>query len=185
MASAPLLHGKQKGKRWKQWRLSSSWAPKSLWTVTAARKSEDDCSWQESDHKPRQCVEKQRHYSANKGPYGQGYGLPSGHVQLWESDCKEGRMPKNWCLLTVVLEKTPESPSDSKEIKPVSPKGNQYWIFIERTEAEVPILWPPDVKSWLIKKDLNTGKDWRQEEKETTEDEMVGWHHWLNGHEFE
>ena len=94
---------------------------------------------------------------------------------------------KNWCLQTVVLEETLESPLDSKEIKPVNPKGNQPWIFIGRTdaEAEVPILWPPDAKSWLTRKDSNAGKDWGQEEKGATGDEIVVWHHWLNGHEFE
>ena len=102
---------------------------------------------------------------------------------MWELDW----VPKNWCFWTVVLEKTLESPSDRKEIKPVYPKRNQPWIFIGRTDAEVdiPILWPPDVKSWLTGKDTDAGKDWRQEEKEMTEDEMVGWYHWLNGHEFE
>ena len=94
---------------------------------------------------------------------------------------------KNWCFWTVVLEKTPESPLDCKEIQPVHPKGDQSWVFIGRTdvEAETPILCPPDEKSWLIWKDPDSGKDWRQEEKGMTEDEMVGWHHWLNGHEFE
>ena len=102
-------------------------------------------------------------------------------------DHKEGWAPKNWCFWTVVLEKTLESPLDSKEIKLVSPKGNQSWIFIGRADAEteVPIIWPPDVKSQFIRKDPDAGRDWRQEEKEMTEDEMVGWHHWLNGHEFE
>jgi len=91
---------------------------------------------------------------------------------------------KNWCFRTMVLEKTLESPLDCKEIKPVNPKGNQSWIFIGRidAEAEAPVLWPPDAKSWLIGKDPNSWKDWRQEEKGTTEDEMVGWHHQLNGH---
>ena len=93
--------------------------------------------------------------------------------------------PKSWYLRTVVLEKTLESLLDCKEIKPVNPKGNQSWIFVGRTDAEAPILWPPDVKSWLTGKDPDAGKDWRQEEKGTTEDEMVGWHHWLDGHEFE
>ena len=103
---------------------------------------------------------------------------------MWELDYKESWAPKNWCFWTVVLEKTLESPLDCKEIKPVSPKGNQFWIFIGRTDAETEalILWPPDVKNWLIGKD--TGKDWRQDEKGTTENEMVGWHHWLDGHEF-
>ena len=144
-------------------------------------------SWQNSDDKSRQCVEKQRHYSKDKGQYSQGYGLLSDHVQVWELNCKEGRTPKNWCLRTVVLEKTHESSLDSKEIKPVNLKGNQSWIFIGRTdaEAEAPILWPPDVKNWLTGKDPDAGKDWSQEEKGTTEDEMVGWHHQLNGHESE
>ena len=108
----------------------------------------------------------------------------SSHVWIWELDCKEGWTPKMWCFWTVVLEKTLESPLDSKETKPVNPKGNQPWIFIGRTGAEAPILWPPDVKSRVTGKDPDAGKDWRQEEKGVTEDEMVGWHHWLSGHEF-
>ena len=104
---------------------------------------------------------------------------------MWELDHKEGWALKNWCFWTVVLEKTLQSPLDSKEIKPVNPKGNQSWIFIGRTEAEFPILWPPDEKSWLIGKKPDAGKDWRQEEKGTTEDKMVWWHHGLNSHEFE
>ena len=104
---------------------------------------------------------------------------------MWELDHKKGWALKNWCFWTVVLEKTLESPLDCKEIKPVNPKGNQPWIFIGRTDAEAPIFWPPDVKNWLIGKDRDAGKDWRQEEKGKTEDKMVGWHHWLNGHEFE
>ena len=93
--------------------------------------------------------------------------------------------PKNWCFWTVVLEKTLESPLDCKETQPVHPKGNQSWIFIGRTDAETLILWPPDVKNWFIWKDPDAGKDWRREEKGTTEDEMLGWYHWLDGHEFE
>ena len=106
---------------------------------------------------------------------------------MWELDYKESWTPKNWCFWTVVLEKTLKSPLDSKEIQLVNPKGDQSWIFIRRTDAEAgtPILWPPNVKSLLTGKDPNTGKDWRQEEKGMTEDEMVGWHHQLNGHEFE
>ena len=106
---------------------------------------------------------------------------------MWELNHKESWVMKNWCFWTVVLEKTLENPLDCKEIKPVNPKGNQSWIFIGRmdAEAETPILWPPNVKDWLSGKDPDVGKDWRQEEKGTTEDEMVGWHHWLNGHEFE
>ena len=116
----------------------------------------------------------------------QSYGFSSSHVWMWELDHKEGRTSKNWCFRTVVLEKTLESPLDCKEIHSVHPRGNQSWVFIGRTdvEAETPILWPPDVKSWLIWKDPDAGKDWRQEEKGTTEDEMAGWHHWLNAHEF-
>ena len=105
---------------------------------------------------------------------------------MWEVDHKEVWAPKNWCFQIVVLEETLENPLDNK-IKPVNPKGNQPWIFIERTDAEagVPILWPADVKSWLTGKDPDAGKDWGQEEKGVAEDEMVGWHHWLDGHEFE
>ena len=108
-------------------------------------------------------------------------------VFMWELDYKEGWAPKNWCFWTVVLEKSLESPFSCKEIKPVNPKGNQCWIFIGRTdaEAEMPIFWPPDMKSWLIGKDPDAGQVWRQEEKGMTEDEMVGWHHQLGGHEFE
>ena len=106
---------------------------------------------------------------------------------MWALDYKESWVQKNWCFWTVVLEKTLESPLNCKEIQPVHPKGNQSWIFIGRTdnEAETPILWPPDVKNWLIGKDPEPRKDWRQEEKGMTEAEMVGWHHQLNGHEFE
>ena len=106
---------------------------------------------------------------------------------MWELDCEEGWVPKNWCFWNVVLEKTLESPLDCKEIKPVSPKGNQSWILIGRTdaEAETPIFWLPHAKSWLIGKDPDAGRDWGWEEKGTTEDEMAGWHHQLNGHEFE
>ena len=105
---------------------------------------------------------------------------------MWELDYKESWVPKNWYFWTVVLEKTFESPLDSKEIQSVHPKGNQSLIFIEKTDAkaEAPILWPPDANNWLIWKDPDAGKDWRQEEKGMTEDEMVGWHHWLDEHEF-
>ena len=109
------------------------------------------------------------------------------HVWMSELDHKEGWVPKKSCFWTVVLENTLKSPLDCKEIKPINPKGNQPWIFIGRTnaEAEAPILWPPDAKSWVIEKDPDAGKDWRQEEKGETEEEIIGWHHWLNGHEFE
>ena len=131
-------------------------------------------------------IKKQRHYLANKGPSSQGYGFSSGHVWMWELDYKESWAPKNWCFWTVVLEKTLESPLHCKEIQSVHSKRDQSWVFIGRTDAkaETPIFWPPDVKSWLIGKDPDAGKDWGQEEKGTTEDEMVGWHHWFNGHVF-
>ena len=106
---------------------------------------------------------------------------------MWELDHKESWALKSWCFWTKVLEKTLESSLDCKEIKPVNPKGNQSWMFIGRTdaEAETPRLWLPDAKNWLTGKDHDAGKDWRWKEKGTTENEMVGWHHWLNGHEFE
>ena len=130
---------------------------------------------------------KQRHYFANKGPSSKSYGFSSSHVWMWELDYKESWALKNWCFWMVVLEKTLESPLDCKEIQPVHPKGNQSWVFTGRTDAvaETRILWPPNVKNWLIWKDPDSGKDWRQEEKGMAEDEMVGWYHLLNGHEFE
>ena len=132
-------------------------------------------------------VQVHRVYFADKGPYSQSYGFSSSHVWMWELDHKEGWALKTWCFRTVVLKKTLESPLDCKEIKPVNPKENQTWIFIGGTDAETeaPILWPPDVKTRLIGKDPDGGTDWRQEEMGTTEDEMVGWHHRLSGHEFE
>ena len=133
--------------------------------------------WKKSYDQPRQHIEKQRRYFANKGPSSQSYGFSSSHVWMWKLDHKESWVLKNWCIWTVVLEKTLESPLYSKEIQPVHPKGNQSWIFIGRTdiEAEIPILWPPDVKSWLIWKDPDAGKDWRRRRK--------GWQRmrWLEG----
>ena len=172
------------GKKWKQWQILFSWALKLLQMVTAAMKLKDEIK---SCDKSRQHIRKQRHHFADKGPYSQSYGFSSSHVWMWELDHKEGWSLKNWCFWTVVLEKALESPLDCKEMQPVHPKGNQPWTFIGRTdaEAEAPILWPSDVKSRFIWKDPDAGKDWRQEEKGTTEDEMVGWHHRLNGHEFE
>ena len=130
---------------------------------------------------------KSKDYFADKGLYSQSYGFSSSYVWMWQLTLKEGWTQKNWCFWTVVLEKALESPLDCKEIKPVNPKGNQSWIFIGRidAEAEASILWPPDAKTWLIAKDPDAGQDWSQEEKGATEDETVGWHHWLDGHEFE
>ena len=124
-------------------------------------------------------IQKQRHYFANRGPSSQGYGF--------SVDCEESWALKNWCFWTVVLEKTLESPLDCKEIQPVHSEGDQSWVFFggNDAKAETPVLWPPHVKSWPIGKDSDAGRDWGQEEKGTTEDEMAGWHHWLDGHEFE
>ena len=142
--------------------------------------------WKKSYIQPRQLIKKQRHYFANKGLSSQSYGFSSGHVCMWKSDYKDSWAPKNWCFWTVVLEKILGNPLDCKEIQPVHPKADQSWVFIGRTdvEAETPIIWPPDVKSWLIGKDPNAGKNWGQEEKGTTEDEMVRWHHRFDGHGF-
>ena len=139
------------------------------------------------DDQPRLHIEKQRHYFAIRGPASQSYGFSSSHGWIWVLDYKESWEPKNWCFWTVVLEKTLKSPLDCKEIQLAHPKGNQSWIFIGRTdaEAETPVLWPLDVKNWLTGKDPDAGQDWRQEEKGMTEDEMIGWHHRLSGHEFE
>ena len=143
-------------------------------------------SWKENYDQYRQSVKKLRHYFVNKGPSSQGYGFSSSHVWMWEVDYKESWAPKNWYFWTVLLEKTLESPLDCKEIQPAHPKGDQSWVFIGRTkvEAETPVLWPSDVKSWLIWKDPDAVKDWGQEEKGMTKDDMVGWHHRLDGHGF-
>ena len=160
-------------------------APKSLQMVIAAMKWKDT-PWKEGYDQPRKHIKKQRHYFANKSPSSQGYGFSSGHVWMWELDCEESWAPKNWCFWSVLLEKTLESPLDCKEIQPVHPKGDWSWVFIGRTdaEAETPILWPPLVKSSLIGKNPDAGRDWGQEEKGMTEDEIVGWHHRLDRHEF-
>ena len=143
--------------------------------------------WKKSYNQSRQLIKNQRHYFANKGPSTQRYDFSISHVWIWELDYKESWALKNWCFWTVVLEKTLENLLNCKEIQPVHPKGNQSWIFTGRTDgvAETPIPWPPDAKNWLIWKDPDAGKDWRREEKGTTEGKMVGWHHRLIGHEFE
>ena len=127
--------------------------------------------WKESYDQPRQHIKQQRRYFVNKGPYSQGYGFSSDHVWMWELDYKEKWALKNWCLWTVVLEKTLESPLDCKEIQPVHPKGDQSWVLRTDAEAETSILWPPDLKSWLIAKDPDAEKDGRQKEKGVAE----GW----------
>ena len=148
-------------------------------------KLKDAYSLEESYDQPRQHIKKQRQYFVNKGPSSQGYGFIGGHVWIWELDYKESWAQKNWCFWTVVLEKTLKSPLDCKEIQPVHPKGDQPWDFLGRNDAkaETPVFWPLHAKSWLIGKDSDAGRDWGQEEKGTTEDEMAGWHHWLNGRE--
>ena len=172
------------GKQWKQQQTLFSWAPKSLWMVTAAMKLKAASPWKKSYVEPTQCIKKQRHYFANKGLSSQSHVFSSSHVWMWQLDYKESWVPKNWWFWTVVLEKTLEGPLDCKEIQQVNPKGDQSWICIGRTHAKVPILWSTDAKSWLIRKDPDSGKDWRQE-KGMREDEIVGWHHQLNGHKFE
>ena len=145
--------------------------------------------WKKSYDQPIQHIKKQTHYFANKGPSIQSYGFSISHAWVWELDHKDGWALKNWCFWTVVLEKTLESPLDCKKIKSVNSKGNQSCIIIGRTdadaEAEAPTVWLPDAQNWLVGKDPVAGKDWRWEEKGMTEDEMVGWHHRLDGHEFE
>ena len=140
--------------------------------VTADMKLKDTCSlkgklWH------RQHIKKQRHHFANKGLYSQSYGISSSHVQMWKFDHKEDWVLKNWCFQTVTLEKTLESALDRKEIKPVNPKGNQLWIFTGSTDAEAPIIWPHDAKSWLTEKAPDARKTWRQQEEGVVEDEMV------------
>ena len=161
------------GNRWGN--SGNSDSPKSLQMVIAAMKLKTLTPWKESYNRPTEHIKKQWHYFVNKGPSSQGYGFSSGHVWMWELDYKESRAPKNWCFWTVVLEKTLESPLDCKEIQSVPPKRDQSWVFTGRTDAEVEtlILWPPHVKSWLIGKDPHARKDWRQQKKGTTVDEVV------------
>ena len=142
--------------------------------------------WKKSYDQPRQHIKNQRQYFAKKGLSSQSYGFSSSHTWMWKLDHKESWVPKNWCFWTVVLEKTLESPLDCREIKPVNPKGNQPWIFIGRTDAEAegPIFWPPDQRTDSFEKTLMLGKIERGRRR-GWQDEMVGWHHWLDGHEFE
>ena len=143
--------------------------------------------FKESYDQSRQHIKKQKHYFANKGLSSQSYGFSSSHVWMWELDHTEVWAVKNWCFWTVVLEKTLESPLDCKEIQPVHSEGDQPCDFFERNDAkaETPVLWPPHAKSWFIEKDSDAGRDWGQEEKGMTEDEMAGWHHRLDGREFD
>ena len=174
-------------RKWKQWQVLFSWTSKSHQMVSAAMKVKDVCSCKKSYDKTRQAIKKQRHHFTNKDLFSLSYGFSNSHIWKWEFDHKESWASNNWCFWTVVLEKILESPLDCNEIKPVNPKGNQYWIFIGGTnsEAEAPILWPPDEKNWVIGKDPDDGKDWRQEEKVMADYEMVGWHHDWKDIEFE
>ena len=163
------------GKKWKQYQTFFSWAPKSLQMVIAAIKLKRRLFLGRKAKTNLDSILKSRDITTNKGPHNQCYGFSSIHVWMWKLDHKEGWALKNGCLWTVVLEKILESLLDSKEIELVNPKGNQPWIFIGRTDAEAPIFRAPDVKNQLIGKDPDSGKDWGQEEKGTTEDEMLGW----------
>ena len=171
MASSPITSWQIDGKKWKQWQILFSWNPKSLWTVTAAMILEDALLGRKAMTN-LDSILKSRHHFVNKVPYSQSYGFPSSHIQMWALDQRR-LCARELMLLTCGAGEDCESPLDSKEIKPVNPKGNQSWIFIGRTDAEAPILWPPDVKSRLIGKDPDAGKDWRQEEKRAAEDKMV------------
>ena len=174
------------GKQWKQCQTLFFWAPKSLQMVTAAMKWKDAYSLEGKLWPIYIAYSKAETLLCQQGPFSQGYSFSSGHVWIWELDCEESWVLKNWCFWTVVLEKTLESPLACKTIQPFHPKGDQSWVLFGRTDAkaETPILWPPHAKSWPIGKDPDAGRDWGQEEKGTTEDEMAGWHHQLNGREF-
>ena len=174
------------GKQWKQWE-TLFWGLQNHWKWWLHPWNKKTLTpWKKSYDRSTQHIKKQRHYFVKKGSSSQGYGVSSSHVWIWELDYKEIWAPKKWCFLTVVLEKTLESLLNCKGKHPVHPKGNQSWIFMGRTdaEAETPILWPPDAKSWLIWRGSEAGKDWRREEKGMTEDETVGWHHSLHALEF-
>ena len=175
------------GKQWKQCQTLFSGAPKSLQMVIAAMKLKDTYSLEGKLWPTKIAYWKAETLLCQQRYVWQGYGFSSGHVWMWKLDCEESWAPKNWCFWTVVLEMTLESPLDCKEIQPVHSKGDQSWVFFGRTdaEAETPILRPPYAKSWLIGKDSDAGRDWGQEEKGMAEDEMAGWHHWLNGRESE
>ena len=166
------------GKQWKQWQTLFSWAPKSLWMGTTAMKLKDACSLEEKQWKPRLHIKKRRHYFADKGPHGQSCGFFGSHVWMWELDHKEDWAPKNRCFWTVVWEKM-RVPWTTRRwnqsiLKGISPEHTSEGLLLK---LEAPILWPPDLKNWLIGKDPGAGNNWRQEEKGTKEDQMVGWHH--------
>ena len=175
MASSPITSWQTEGKKVEA-ETDFIFLGSKITAVTIAMKLKDTCFLEESFDKPRQHIKKQRHHFADIDPYSQSSNLSSSHRLMWELDRKEAWAQKNWCFRIVVLEKTLESPLDSKDIKPVNPKGNQPWIVIGRTnaETEAPILWPPDVKSRLIGKVLDAGKDWGKRRREWQRNEMVG-----------
>ena len=175
------------GKQWKQCQTLFWGAPKSLQMVTAAMKLRHLFLGRKVMTNLDRVLKSRDITLLAKFRLSQSYGSSSSHVWMWELDYKESCVLKNCCFWTMVLEKTLESPLDYKKIKPVHPKENQSWIFIGKidAEAEATILWLPDANSWLTGKDPDAGKDWGQKKKGMTEDEMVGWYHWLNGHEFE
>ena len=175
------------GKWWKQCQTLFWGAPKSLQMVMAAMKLKHAYSFEGKLWPTEIAYSKAETLLCWLRSSSQGYGFSCGHVWMWELDCEEGWVLKNWCFWAVVLEKTLESPLDCKEIQPVHSKRDQSWVFIRRTdaEAETPILWPPHAKSWLTGKDSDAGRDWGQEEKGMTEDKMAGWHHGLDGCESE
>ena len=186
MASGPITSW-QIEKQWKQCQTLFFWAPKSLQMVIAAMKLKDTCYWKKAMTNLDSILKSKDITLSTKIHLVKAMVFPVVMCGCESWTIKESWVLKNWCLWTVVLEKTLESPLDCKEVQPVHPKGNQSWMFIGRTdvEAEIPILWPPDARNWLTGKDHDAGKEWRWEEKGTTEDETVGWHHWLNGHKFE
>ena len=174
------------GKKWQPCQISFSWGPKLPRMVTVATKLKDSFSWKKLYEKPRQCVKKQRYHVANKGPSSQGYGFSSGHVWMWFGS-KRKWAPKNWCFWTVVLRKSLESPLDCRELKPVTPKGHQPEYALKGLMLKLK-LWYFGLllrRNRPFENDPDAVEDWGQEEKGATEDEMVAWHHWLNGHEFE
>ena len=174
------------GKQWKQWQTLFSWAPKSLWMVTAAMKLKDACFLEAKLSLIRQHIKKQRHCFADKDPYSQSYGFPvvMSRCENWtikKTECQRTDVFQLWCWRRLL-----KVPWTARKSNQVNPKGNQSWIFTGRTdaEAETPILWPPHAKSWLTGKDSDAWRNWGQE-KGMTEDDMAGWHHRLDGHEFE
>ena len=179
------------GKQWKQCQTLFFWAPKSLQMVTAAMKLKDVYSWKESYDQPRQHIKKQRHYFANKSPSSQGYGFSCSHVWMWELDCEKSWVPKNWCFWTVVLEKTLESPLDCKEIQPVHSKEISPGCSLEAMMLKLKLQYfghlmrrVDSLEKTLMLGGIGGGRRRGNGGEGAMEDEMAGWHHWLNGHRF-